>query len=204
MKNSKEKMNKLIKVALFCIACVIISRLILFAIYFKDTKDLSIKNYIEAFNKWDSGWFEKTINYGYDDEPTSHEEHDAANWAFFPLMPIVCRAMVKIFNQPSSVIGPILNTIFFIIALIIAWYYLEETRGKKNACLYVFLATFGMYTFYFSSTYTESLYLLCLVRFFLCDEKRKIYINGNNGSIGKCNEKYWNNACLCYNTIYNS
>lgn len=181
MKN-KEFLNNFIKIVLFCIVCVIVSRLFFFAIYHYKVEDPSISGYINAYNKWDAGWFGTIIEDGYDDEPTHHDTQDAANWAFFPMMPMSCLLLTHVFHVSHEILGPIMNTVVFIISLLIAWYYLRDTRNKKVAYLYVLLAAFGMYTFYFSSIYTESIYLLCIVRIFLCNEKRKIYSYGNNWS----------------------
>lgn len=178
MKN-KENVNNFIKIVLFCIVCVILSRLFFFAIYNYRYEEPSISGYINAYNKWDAGWFSSIIENGYDDEPIYHDAKDAANWAFFPMLPMICGLFSNILHAPHEIIAPLINTVIFTIALIIAWYYLKDTRNKKTAYLYVLLASFGMYTFYFSSTYTESLYLLCIVRFLLCYEKGKVYSYGN-------------------------
>lgn len=178
MKN-RENLNNFIKVVLFCIICVIVSRLFFFAIYHYKVEDPSTLGYIRAYNKWDAGWFGSLIENGYDAEPTGHDAHDAANWAFFPMMPMVCGFFANILHTPHEILAPIINTGIFTVALVIAWYYLRDTRSKKVAYLYVLLAAFGMYTFYFSSIYTESLYLLCIVRFLLCYEERKVYSYGN-------------------------
>lgn len=204
MKIDKEKMKKFLKVALFCIICVIISRLIMFNIYRQETGSFSIKEYINAFNQYDAGWFWGIAEEGYHEEPVAHEAGDAANWAFFPLMPMLLRGVVSITHIPTKFMGPIMNTVIFTIAMIVAWYYLAETRGKKNAFLYVFLATLGMYSFYFSSTYTEALYLLCIVGFLYSMKKEKYIAMGIIRSFSKCNEKHRSNACFCSNsTCYN-
>lgn len=209
MKIDKEKMKKFLKVALFCIICVLISRLIMFNIYRKETGSFGVKEYINAFNQYDAGWFWGIAEEGYHEKPVAHEAGDAANWAFFPLMPMLLRGVVNITHIPTEIMGPIMNTGIFTIAMIVAWYYLAETRSKKNACLYVFLATLGMYSFYFSSTYTEALYLLCIVGFFYAMKKEKYIAMGIIRSFSKCDTKHRSNArfcsdSACYNEIYRS
>lgn len=178
MKFDKTKAKKLIHVALFCVICVIISRLICFGIFYKKTDSASIKGYLQGFNRWDAGWYKSIIEDGYQDEPTNHEGGDAANWAFFPLMPMVVRGVSNLLNISHEFVGPAINTSVFTLALIIAWYYLEETRNKRVANIFVFLMTMGMYSFYFSSTYTESFYLLFIVGFFYAMKKEKYILMG--------------------------
>lgn len=182
MKIDKEKLNKFIKVVIFCVICVIISRIFMFGTFKKVTGSLSLKEYINAFNQYDAGWFWGIANEGYHEEPVAHEAGDAANWAFFPLMPMVMRGIGSVLHAPTEIVGPIMNTIFFIAAMVVAWYYLEDTRSKKNAYLYVLLATLGMYSFYFSSMYTESIYLLCIVSFFYTMRKEKYIAMGIIGA----------------------
>ncbi len=183
MKINKEKLKKLTYVTLFCVACIIISRLICFGIYCRKTENSTIKGYIEAFNKWDSGWYTSIVQDGYQDEPTNHENQDAANWAFFPLMPMVLRCISNILHKTPEILGPLMNTVVFTIALIVAWHYLEETRNKKVACIFVLLMTMGMYSFYFSSIYTEAFYLLLIAGFFYAMKKEKYILMGIVGAL---------------------
>ena len=178
MKFNKSQIKKFTYVTLFCIFCVVISRLILFSIYFAKTGNTSITSYILDFNKWDSGWYNSIITHGYHNEPCGNIDGDAANWAFFPLMPFFLRILSSAFNVSPDFIGPVSNTIIFTLALIIAWYYIEETRNKETSCIFVFLMTLGMYSFYFSSTYTEALYLFFIVSFFYAMRKEKYILMG--------------------------
>lgn len=206
MKFDKMKIKKFIYVAIFCIISVIISRLVYFGIYCQKMNTTSIRGYILAYNQWDSGWYSSIIENGYQDEPTEHENGDAANWAFFPLMPMMVRFISNIFHRAYQIIGPLTNTLIFTLALIVAWYYLEETRNKKVASLFIFLMAFGMYSFYFSSTYTESLYLLFIVSFFYAMRKEKYILMGICRLSCFSNSKYGNhvsfcNSTTCYNAI---
>lgn len=71
----------------------------------------------------------------------------------------------------------ILSSILFVGYIVILYLSIKPNvswkYSKNNAILYIILATFGMYTFYFSSTYTEALYLLCIVGFVYAMKKEK-------------------------------
>ncbi len=46
-----------------------------------------------ALCEWDCEWYRHTIQDGYDPEPRLRPDHDFANWAFFPLFPLLARAL---------------------------------------------------------------------------------------------------------------
>jgi hypothetical protein len=60
----------------------------------------------------------------------------------------------------SIIVGPLVSTSFFVIAVIIIYRYVSMTRNRENALLAATLISFGPYSFYFSCFYTESLFLL--------------------------------------------
>ena len=110
---------------------------------------------------WDNGWYKTIVSYGYDLQPCHHIKRDAASWAFFPLDPICIGFVSKVFKISVWKAGIVSNTIFLIIALIYADKYIMLTRrDKKISNVFIWLMTFGPYTFYFSTLYTESLYLM--------------------------------------------
>lgn len=117
------------------------------------------------------------------DAPCGNENGDAANWAFFPVFPYVCRFFVRLFHAETGLLAPFLNSLFLSLALTVAYYYLTMTRDRKTALLYIALTAFGMYTFYFSANYSESLYLLLLVLFFFCLKTEHYLLMGLFGAI---------------------
>ena len=86
-------------------------------------------------------------------------------------MPMLIKTISNLFDISHQITGPLVNTAVFTLTLVIAWYYIEKTRNKKVASIFVILMTMGMYSFYFSSTYTEALYLLFIVGFFYAMKK---------------------------------
>lgn len=177
-------LQKFLFVFLCCLLCVFASRCFLFGIYCNHTESPhTLTGYLRAFNQFDSGWYSGIIDSGYMDAPSSNENGDAANWAFFPLFPYFCRFFVRLFHIESGLLIPVLNSLLFALALAFSYRYLTLTRDRKVALLYIVLASFGMYTFYFSSMYSESLYLLLLVLFFLCMKTEHYLLMGVFGAL---------------------
>lgn len=42
---------------------------------------------------WDCDWYLGIVKVGYQLQPEGHDAGDAANWAFFPLFPLLTRAL---------------------------------------------------------------------------------------------------------------
>lgn len=164
---------------------LLISRLILYLVFcaWKSYGNVD-KSFFDSVNIWDSGWYRSIAVDGYMLEPSKHEAGDAANWAFFPLMPLVMGVISRTFNTNLYATGSVVNTLLFTIALLVAAKYIEKTRGsKKTAILFCIVYTLGAYTFYFSLFYTETLFFLLVVIFFYFMHEEKYIIMGIAGAL---------------------
>lgn len=133
---------------------------------------------------WDNGWYHLIATSGYDLEPSHHPKGDAASWAFFPLDPICIRVVSKIFRISAWKAGMFNNTIFLIIALFYADKYIMLTRNnRKISNAFIVLMTFGPYTFYFSTLYTESMYLMFTMMTFYYMTKKEYIPMGISGAL---------------------
>lgn len=167
--------NKEYNIIVVTLIIVILSRLLMYLVY-KISYNFFNRglNFINSINIWDSEWYRGIIEKGYNTHPVAHEAGDAANWAFFPFYPVIVRLVHYMFSVDIYLLGMIISTIFFIGALLISYIYIVETRKNKvQALMFMLIMSFGMYSFYFSILYTESLYffLLVLTLYFLHKEK---------------------------------
>jgi hypothetical protein len=111
------------------------------------------------WTRWDSGWYLRIIQHGYEWVDPSK---GPSNVAFFPLYPF----LVKIFSFPFEsnplFIGTILSSVFLLAGLIY-FYKLVEIDYKRETAYraLLFLLIFPM-SFFFVTFYTESLF------FFVC------------------------------------
>lgn len=115
----------------------------------------------DAICQWDCHWYVDTIDAGYDAAPRGVGHAIAkANWAFFPSYILASRAVTAILGVSvlhGAVIVSVLATFGF---LLVSARYLELTRGAIDPWLWAIFVLAFPNSFYLSSGYTESLYLL--------------------------------------------
>lgn len=132
----------------------------------------------DLFCKWDSGWYKDIIENGYMLEPMGHPSGDAANWAFFPLYPMICRVFYLITHIDANSIGLIISNICFFVAVVYSCKYIIFTRKDMDYNIVAILMLFGPWTFYFNSVYTESLFVMLIVMHFYYAKKEKFLAAG--------------------------
>lgn len=65
----------------------------------------------DRMNNWDAGWYKSIAMDGYAPAP-SPDETGEANWAFFPLMPLVMRYLIRFTHGNVNVVTCIANSLF--------------------------------------------------------------------------------------------
>jgi hypothetical protein len=106
--------------------------------------------------RWDAGWYLLIAHQGYD---PGLGAATAARGAFFPLYPLLVRALSVL------LIAPVLaGIVVSVLALAVALYGLHrlaalETGSREVARLAVMATAFAPMAFFFSAVYSESLYL---------------------------------------------
>ena len=157
--------DKKYNVILVIILLVFLSRLSMYLIYVLGNGVIfqTSNSFFDAFNIWDAGWYRSIIETGYNTHYTMNVDGQA-NWAFFPLYPMIIKLIHLLVPVNINILGSIISTLFFIGLLIMSYLYIIETRGNsKEGLFFTIIMTFGVYSFYFSVLYTESLYLFLLV-----------------------------------------
>lgn len=167
--------GKKVNVIIIILLSILISELVMYGLYMiQNDGYISFVDAVKNMSKWDSGWYRTIILQGYDEFPSGHPNGDAANWAFFPLYPIIVKIFYLVINVDPYIIGSFISTICIIGSLIMGYLYILETRDNKSkGIIFIILMSLGMFSFYFYITYTESLYLLLLISalYFLYKEK---------------------------------
>ncbi|MEO1702212.1 MAG: glycosyltransferase family 39 protein [Pseudomonadota bacterium] len=186
---SKRSTLLSVKPILFCLLAFALSRIALLAIgYLAYTGQLLLPiSPDQAMNKvlgnplldmwfaWDSNWYLTVLVEGY--QATAGAEAGAgfkqANWAFFPLYPWISGilAFVSGLSGPASLVA-IANIAFFL-ALCLVYAEMRDLADERAARLAVILLLIWPGTHFFSSAYTEALFLLFVVLTFrLARQKR--------------------------------
>ena len=107
--------------------------------------------------QWDCRWYLSVAAHGYDTRPRLAEEHQA-NWAFFPLLPLLVRGAGAVSGFVPVVAGTLAASLCLIGFLVIGARYRQVTRPGSPALPWLLLVTAWPYGFYFHAVYSESLY----------------------------------------------
>lgn len=112
--------------------------------------------------KWDCKWYLTIINDGYDHVVRTSPRvwKGLANWAFFPLYPLLVSFMSKITFIDPVIAGILLNQVFVFVAAIFLYKLLRLNFNDLNSRFGVILLVFSPFSVYFSSLYTEGLFLV--------------------------------------------
>ena len=165
-------------------AAVFLSRLVLLCICLLADTGLSTA---EELNRWDNEWYCGIATGGYSLEPMVPNQHpagDAANWAFFPLFPLLLRVIACLAPANFAEASMLVNSLLFTMGLYLTGVYiLKGTKNISHALYFQWIYAFGPYNHYFSVQYTESLYFLLVIGFFVCMRERRYILMGAMGAL---------------------
>lgn len=120
-------------------------------------------SYFDLMVQWDAGWYAGIVTEGYDTRAVqSGAAAGQANWAFFPLYPLLVWGVKTVFGVGVYVAGTLVSVLALLIGCIFGYRYLVRTRSRRVARLGVGLLAIGPYSFYAYTVYTEALFI-CLI-----------------------------------------
>ncbi len=148
----------------YCVLIFVVSRIIMLY-QFQLANEILVhghKEFFAAMCKWDCQWYLTIINDGYDLAPRTTPKlwKGLANWAFFPLYPYVVKILVAITKISAVKVGIVLNQFIVLLALMTFYKYLKLFVNELNSRFGVVLLAFSPFSVYFTSLYTEALFLL--------------------------------------------
>ena len=131
-----------------------------FAVYLLTGRTGGPIGFIEAHCVWDCEWYSLLVENGYQREVGIPSQPERANWAFFPLYPMLVAVLVHGLGLTSAIAGFLLSNAMTIAAAVLARPLLETSRAY-----WFFVATLmvGPFSVLFSSLYSESLFVLLTV-----------------------------------------
>lgn len=122
---------------LLTLIALLLSRLMMYAVFYVWKNAYSSEvNFFDRINVWDAGWYRSLAESGYDLVPNGHENGDAANWAFFPLMPMIIRYVSRGLHISLNVAASIANSILFAIGLVVSGIYIKKTRESQEKAFF--------------------------------------------------------------------
>ncbi|HMU93997.1 MAG TPA: mannosyltransferase family protein [Anaerolineales bacterium] len=114
--------------------------------------------FLSMWTKWDSQYYVDIATDGYWFRPKQQ-----SNVAFFPLYPMLMRVTSKLLGGNLILTGVLLSNLAFLGALIFFYLLTEREFDSDSARRAVFYLAFFPTSFFFSSLYTESLFVLLSV-----------------------------------------
>ena len=150
----------------YCLGLFLLSRIVIYALaYWGNVYLPHLQPFPEWFFRLDSINYLNIAQHGYDTALVNIQTMTAANqaahfrnYAFFPLYPLLIKA-VDFFSPYSVINGQIISQISFLGCLILFYMLLQHYFDEKTCRFGVLLLAFCPFNIYFSSAYTESIYL---------------------------------------------
>ncbi|MFK4811199.1 hypothetical protein ACI3KW_13435 [Devosia sp. ZW T5_3] len=113
--------------------------------------------YFDELCRWDCSWYVKMAETGYDRFPVPGRIN-AGNWAFFPSFPMLVGGVRALLPFPTIVTASLVSLVTTYMAVLAAWPLLNRDRAAY--ALYAAFMLSGPVSFYFTSFFTEPLYVL--------------------------------------------
>ena len=136
-------------------------------------RNLSLATWI----RWDAWWYLSVAQRGYWFDPDGK-----SNVAFFPLFPLVIRAMTAVVGNPV-VAGLLVANLAAVGAVVALWIWVREERGEaaaERASLWLLVFPFS---FFFHTVYAESLFFFLVTLAFLAARRRRWPLAGLCGGL---------------------
>ena len=125
---------------------------------------------------WDCTWYKDISINGYDQAPFRHEKQDAANWAFFPLLPLLVFLLNFITGTSQAIAILIISKLFLLISIFLFILYCKRYNPKLPPILCGAIVAFNPYSIYANAGYNEPIFLALTCAFFiLLKDKKYLY-----------------------------
>lgn len=131
------------------------------------------------FVGWDSGWYLRIVATGYDTVSMPDFLLGTAPHAFFPVYPMLVRAVGMLTGLDPATSGVLLSTTLFVVALCLVHDYVVELGlPRATGLATVLLICCAPHSFVFSAVYAESAFLALLVAAMLALRQRRYVLAG--------------------------
>jgi Gpi18-like mannosyltransferase len=120
----------------------------------------------ESLCRWDCGWYSGVMQGGYDRELNTHDSSDAANWAFFPALPLAARLINFLIGTSAETALVITSKVFFLMSIFAFLKFAKAYRPDLDSFVVASVVALNPYSIYGNVGYTESLFLFLSCVFF--------------------------------------
>lgn len=164
-----------VTLVLIPLVAAVVGLVLRYLAYAATVDDASLANFADGLCRWDCSWYVHLAEVGYDGFPTPNLIN-GGNWAFFPLYPMIVGVLVKLTALPTMLVATATSIAFSIGAIRIAWPLLG-----RNLLAYTLFAVFllaGPFSIYFTTFYTEVLFLFLTICVFAALMERRWLLAG--------------------------
>ncbi|MCG7394128.1 hypothetical protein MHY87_14560 [Microvirga sp. ACRRW] len=157
-----------INAALIVLPLFILSRIFMYAVLGIQANDFSSHSFITNLCRWDCVWYLGMTGGGYQVMPNAI--NGQANWAFFPLYPLIAGIIRSAFSLSALTALTVASNAA---ALATGFVAAKILRNRDALIAFCVLLYFGPLSFYFATGYTESLFVLLTLACFHVLSKRR-------------------------------
>ncbi len=111
--------------------------------------------FVDALGHWDGAWYGSIVAHGYSFSPDGSQH----NIAFFPVYPLVCRALTAV-AIPWPIAGAIVSNIAFFGSLCVVYAYARNRFDERTARALVIVMCVLPLSLFCTVAYSESLFML--------------------------------------------
>jgi hypothetical protein len=132
-----------------------------------------------TFCSWDCHWYTLISKAGYMSKPIlTGALQGQANWAFFPLEPLVVRFFSNATSIDTILVAEVLGNLFLLGGLLYLSAYLGSRFSAKHILITSVLISFSPVNVYFTSFYTEALYFFLFSAFLYYIHENEWLVSG--------------------------
>jgi hypothetical protein len=135
----------------------------------------------DAFARYDSGWYYGIARDGY-----RFAEGGRSNLAFFPLYPLLMRAVARLFGNRAYhfyIAGIVISWAAFVVAMVLLYRVARLDLSRRAANRAVLYASIFPFAFFYGVVYSESLFLMLMLAAVYGFRTRRWLIGGVGGAL---------------------
>lgn len=157
------------------VAFALLGFMLRYLAYSQTVDGASLGGFADGLCRWDCQWYVRLSENGYDPFPVPGMIN-AGNWAFFPLYPIIVAALRTVTGLPTMVVATAASTVLSLVAVRISWPLLG--RNLRAYSLFSAFLLAGPFAIYFTTFYTEVLFLVLTIGVFVALGQRNYLLAG--------------------------
>ncbi len=145
----------------FVVSAFVLGRLITIAVaalWLQLHPDSGVATLADALCRWDCRWYVYTADKGYDPLPSHWERGDGANWAFFPLLPLLMRGATLLLPIGTTAAGFVVANLSFLLAVVAFHVYARDLAGRRFGLFAALLLAVWPFSIHATVPMSEAVY----------------------------------------------